>query len=282
MRYINIEDKEPPVDWQHRAEALTQRLMELRSPGERKEFINGNRIWSGRDFKEWLKGLFHNKCWYSEAKELFSFYDVDHFRPKSRAKQLDGTVREGYWWLAFDWRNYRICGSIGNRPHTGARDLVRGKADYFPLRDGTAAASGPSFDLNDEMNYLLDPTNPYDPLLLTFDETGSAVPAAIDNTWDFKRAKVTIDILDLNYVSLAEARKQLWNYCERLMRKLDNLTKEGDELISYTMEAEITEIMDKLIELIKQDAVLSSTAMACLLQSGRMWAKNLVANFGLR
>jgi len=273
MRYINIKDKEPPVDWQAKAIVLTQQLRELSSSDERKEFINdtANRIWGDSDFKEWLKGLFHNKCWYSEAKDVFSYYDVDHFRPKSKAKQLDGTVREGYWWLAFDWRNYRICGAVGNTSYKGY---------YFPLRDGSPFASGPEFDLNSEIKYLLDPTDPNDPLWLTFDESGFAVPAGMENTWGFERAKVTIKFIGLNYRPVVDKRKELWNYCTRLIIKVEKMSVELNKAWSDTLKGELEENLDRIRELIKEDAELSSTAIACLFHSGRTWAKQIVTSVG--
>lgn len=108
MIHINMSSKEPPQEWCRKAESLTEKLKRL-TPEERKKLIEKNNIWG--ELKEWLLQLSHGKCWYSEAKEIYSFYDVDHFRPKNRAKQLDGTERDGYWWLAFDWRNYRISGT---------------------------------------------------------------------------------------------------------------------------------------------------------------------------
>lgn len=273
MRYINTTDKSPPEAWLRRAEKFSRQLTALGSAEERKDFIDRNKIWGESEFKPWLEGLFHKKCWYSEAKDVFSFYDVDHFRPKLQAKELDGTKREGYWWLAFDWRNYRICGAVGNRSH---------KREYFPLRDGSPVASGPEFDLNDEINYLLDPTDPNDPIWLTFDESGSAVPAAMENTWEFERANVTIDIIGLNYPSVVDKRKQLWKYCTRLINDVEKMSIELNKNWSDTLKEKLEGNLDRIRELIKEDAELSSTAIACLFHSGRSWAKQIVVTSGGR
>lgn len=40
---------------------------------------------------------------------------VEHYRPKKRGKRSPrGQVSDGYWWLAFEWSNYRLCGKVGN------------------------------------------------------------------------------------------------------------------------------------------------------------------------
>lgn len=275
MIYINIEGKKPPDDWCYKAEELTKKLNGLDSTEERKKLIDKNKdLW--RELKTWLLQLSHDKCWYSEAKEIFSFYDIDHFRPKSCAKQLDDTKREGYWWLAFDWRNYRISGNIGNRPHRGEDDRVRGKRDYFPLKTGSSVAISPEYDLRDEIIYLLDPTDPDDPLLLTFDESGYPKPAASDETWGCKRAKVTIELLHLDYRPLVDERKKIWTNCSLLIREAQNSMGGQSEVISATEQEKVKNIFKKLREMVSEKAELSSTARACLLSSGKLWARNIV------
>jgi len=85
---------------------------------ERNNLIDSKSAHWGK-LKLWLKVLSHGKCWFSEVRELYSHYDVEHFRPKKEAKAMDGTVRDGYWWLAFDYTNYRLCGNVGNRKKGG-------------------------------------------------------------------------------------------------------------------------------------------------------------------
>jgi len=33
---------------------------------------------------------------------------------RKEAKDLEGNECEGYWWLAFNWRNYPMCGQLIN------------------------------------------------------------------------------------------------------------------------------------------------------------------------
>ncbi len=86
----------------------------------------------------------------------------EHFRPKKEAKALDGTIRDGYWWLAFDYMNFRVCGNVGNRK----------KGGWFPLQDGSLRSSYEKRCEESETGYLLDPIDIDDVKLLAFDEEG--------------------------------------------------------------------------------------------------------------
>lgn len=279
MRYINIESKNPPEKWFEKAKELTEDLKKAATLEERNEIIDKNKFWNDKEFKRWLQGLFHNKCWYSEARDIFSFYDVDHFRPKKSVKQLDGTTREGYWWLAFDWKNYRISGAIGNRPNKDEDDQTRGKADYFPIRQGSPIAISPEYDIRDEIIYLLDPTNPNDPPLLTFDDSGNPFPASPKGSWEYLRVETTIKILHLDYCLLVDERKRIWVKCTILMNDIENLMCERYRRTSVTDGADLKNKMNQLREMISEEAELSATAKACLLSSGRKWAMQFACNF---
>ncbi|MDD3247404.1 MAG: hypothetical protein PHF18_11245 [Methanosarcina sp.] len=279
MRYIDIESKNPPTEWCEKAKELTEQLKEAKTPKEREKIIDDHNFWSDKRIKDWLLNVSNNKCWYSEAKEVYSFYDVDHFRPKKRAKQLDGTNREGYWWLAFDWKNYRISGSIGNRPNRGEDGQTRGKADYFPLRQGSPIAVNPEDDIRDEIIYLLDPTNPHDPPLLTFDDSGNPFPASPKESWEYLRVETTIKILHLDYYPLVEERKKIWVKCTLLMNEIEYLMCERCRRASVTDGANLNNKMKQLKEMISGEAELSSTAKACILSSGRLWAMQFACSF---
>lgn len=276
MIYIPLENKTPSEDWCRRAQEATDKLKSMHNKEERKQFIkNNSHLWA--ELKKWLLELSYGKCWYSEAREIVSDYDVDHFRPKNRAKNLDGSEREGYWWLAFNWKNYRIAGTICNRPHKDEKNVTRGKGDFFPISERCVPAENPSDDLEDELIYLLDPTNSYDPLLLTFDETGNPKPTAEEGTWSHKRAEVTIERLYLDYYTLVDERKKIWTKCNKLINEAQNLMK--DE-ISVSKKQKLKEILKDLRQMASPEAELSATAQACLLSSGNMWAKRLLQNQG--
>lgn len=281
MIHINTSGLQPPAEWLQKSNRLTQRLINAQNDDERATIINNNNhIWA--ELKKFLLNFSHSKCWYSEAKDICSDYHIDHFRPKLQAKELNKDERPGYWWLAFDWRNYRIAGSICNCQHKGNDSETHGKSDYFPLKKGSYKAGNFNDDIRKEINYLLDPTNPDDPILITFDESGKAIPSETDG-WNKERASVSIDLLHLNYYLLTDERKIVWQECRAYMLKaikiLDTLSKH-DRNLNDDLEGQLIDDFDFMIEKIKKlispEARLSSTAKACLMSSGYEWARNLV------
>jgi len=85
----------------------------------------------------------HGKCWYSEAPDAVSDWHVDDYRSKKRTLDEDKTEYDGYHWLAFDWKNYRIAGSFPNSPHKDGEGVTRGKWDYFPLATHSCYVGSP-------------------------------------------------------------------------------------------------------------------------------------------
>jgi len=259
MRFIDINGKTPPEEWSQKAEKHTRVLQELHTHEERMDYIERHSyIW--RELRSWLEGFFNEKCWYSESKDTFSILRVEHFRPKGKAMRFNDSAEEiGYWWLAFDWKNYRLCGEVGNSR----------KGTHFPLREGSSAAVNPDCDLCNEVIYLLDPTNPNDPSLLTFDESGYASPAKPEGTWEYERAMKTIDIFYLNYHKLTDARLITWREC---LEKIDEI----DDLLSNhpSDEHSISAAMDKLKDIVSKDERFSATSIACILSSGRPWVRH--------
>ena len=117
-------------DWVDEADAVTTKLHAAASKTERDAIIEKHKgLWRDDRIRSWLLQQFNNKCWYTEAYDSVSSIHVDHYRPKGRAKDLDGNECEGYWWLAFEWKNYRICGQLIN---------VK-KLDVFPIVEGARA-----------------------------------------------------------------------------------------------------------------------------------------------
>jgi len=67
-----------------------------------------------RELQDWLCEKSYGKCWYTEARDSISYWHVDHYRPKAKIKDLNNVEYDGYWWLAFNWKNYRLAGSATN------------------------------------------------------------------------------------------------------------------------------------------------------------------------
>lgn len=266
MIYISIEGKTPPPKLLEKAREVTQKLEAAKSEEERNRIIDRNdKVW--RSFKDWLLTLSHGKCWFSEAKDIYSHPEVEHFRPKKKAKNSDGTEREGYWWLAFEWTNFRICGNVGNRS----------KGTFFPLREGSFAATSLDRAIEDEIYYLLDPANPDDPGLLAFDEEGKAIPTPGLDKWQNERVEVTVRRLKLYYEPLAEARRDVWRNCRRKLEECEQLMKRMNEGGGAAVKERLSAKMKELRRMIQPDAPLSSTAISCLLFSNIGWAKRIVA-----
>jgi uncharacterized protein (TIGR02646 family) len=250
MRYINISDS-PPKDWLEEAERLTEQLKKATSAKKRQKIITENeKHWRKDVFRDWLIDQFHRKCWYSEAKESVSSYHVDHFRPKGRVTELDGSNRTGYWWLAFDWRNYRISGELLN---------VK-KRDQFPLRDGHAAEPFDENSLKLEASMLLDPRTEGDASLLSFNEGGEASKAEGIDEEDKLRVEITIDILGLNKRRcLVENRADKWVECSIQIHRYQNA---AGPLPLKKLERALAVI--RLKELVKYEEEFSSVALACV------------------
>jgi hypothetical protein len=218
MIWIDLEHKKPTdadipgwqpwsqqkwTEWLAESEGLVKTLAALNAAGDsnaRNKFIDDNSVHWGK-LKPWLQAISHGKCWFSEAKELYSHYDVEHFRPKKEAKALDGTIRDGYWWLAFDYMNFRVCGNVGNRK----------KGGWFPLQDGSLRSSYEKRCEESETGYLLDPIDIDDVKLLAFDEEGKAVPVPGASDWETCRVTETVRRLKLNeHEALTEERRKIW------------------------------------------------------------------------
>ena len=84
MRHIHLRDNKPDPVWVTRASALFAALKAAADSPARNKIIDVSRaVWG--ELKDWLLGLSHGKCLFSEAKDCFSHWDVEHYRPKKSA-----------------------------------------------------------------------------------------------------------------------------------------------------------------------------------------------------
>ena len=257
MRQIHIPaGSTPPQDWMKRADALTVQLLAAPDDATRLALVWANRrLWRDKGLLAWLSGLSHGKCWYSEALESVSAYHVDHFRPKGRATQSEGTKRAGYWWLVFDWKNYRVCGQLLN---------VK-KRDLFPVEFPGLAAAGKPATLDVEACSLIDPLKP-EAWLISFErgDNGECVaePSPGVDGDDLKRVTITIEVLGLNrLVALNKNRAGIWDQC---FARIQDYKNAGNEPILNTCEALRFVAARALVELSSEAAEFSSVAKACI------------------
>ena len=90
-------------------EELDQAMKEIRNAKDSKTrsviFTKYSHLWS--DVKEYYRKLSFDKCWYCETSTHRMPGEIDHYRPKAG---VTGSDHPGYWWLAFEWRNWHfVC-----------------------------------------------------------------------------------------------------------------------------------------------------------------------------
>ncbi|MDP4162342.1 MAG: hypothetical protein Q8898_04480 [Bacillota bacterium] len=284
MRWIDLSNYSPSGKWLEKAKRATEMLIAAKTKDERKTIINENSdIW--KEIKDDLLQLSKGKCWYTEAKELVSHYHVDHFRPKNNVKKYENgqnetiNIDDGYWWLAFDWKNYRIAGATSNSANLDEEGICRGKQDYFPIRKDSYCANTPDCDLSKEMYYaLLDPTVKNDLIYLAFDETGMPFSTALKGTWEYERVQITIFLLHLDSPQLVDERKKIWNKCKMLTNEVAHIMSSRGEVSHEIIEQSLTDKLNELRNLASFESQLSSTAICYLLNSEYDWAKRIASN----
>lgn len=241
-----------------KATTLLDALRTAPNAAARNKIIDDNSaVWG--ELKQWLLTLSHQKCWFSEAKDCFSHWDVEHYRPKKSARDVDGTTHDGYWWLAFDWQNFRICGNAGNRK----------KGTYFPLRAGCTRC-GPLGDLRHEDAQLLDPIDEDDPGLLSFNVEGRAIPAAhLTDEWEKARVEYSVERYNLDFPPLMDKRKTVWAECwDRIQEYLKELARYHDDKTNGIAKDRYKQAAKRVRELMHEEKELSAVARACILSAG--------------
>lgn len=230
MRPVSLRSlaRKIPADWATRASKALEEVRQA-AAADRAALINKKKvIWS--DLKEILMTHSETKCWYCESTNVGADNAVDHFRPKNSVKLEGGKTHGGYWWLAFDWENYRFSCSFCNSIHSGP-DGPAGKQDHFPLVKEETRVWDETGRISEELPVLLDPLNADDCLLLTFDDTGQAVPVVDRDTDPVKhaRARDTIEILNLNHKTLLNARYAAMSDARQWLKEADSESAAGRE-----------------------------------------------------
>jgi hypothetical protein len=240
MRVIYIEELRETFDnlegnkvgsfdeWLLKAENCLNDIRPM-SQKERSKYWSKNNIW--RDLYPALSKLSGHKCWYSEAPENSSEWEIDHYRPKAEAKTEDGTIirSDGYWWLSYSWKNFRLSGSLINklrRERFESDDEVYGKGNYFPLETDTVAEPEDE-DCDCERPLLLDPIKPRDVTLISFDKNGEPFPTynEEENKLYNKKAVLSIKHYGLHHKPLCRGRSKIWANCEIVVSKAHNYIK---------------------------------------------------------
>lgn len=275
MRYINLHGSGGPVDaqglpdkaWLADAQALVGQLIAAPDKAARDVLIDANDVVWGR-LRDWLLSLSHDKCWYSESRDLFSVLEVEHYRPKKRCKRgTRGVIGDGYWWLTFDWSNYRLCGKLGNAK----------KGDFFPLATGSPVATHNGISILNELPLLLDPACAGDPDLLTFNEDGTCGPHADADAATLLRVTTTTARVNLNHGRIKKGRQRIWNRCIGLIEDCRKLALQLNAAAGPAERERLNRNKEELRSMVRPEAEFSAVAKACLLKSNIGWASALAA-----
>jgi uncharacterized protein (TIGR02646 family) len=269
MRYIPLLEQDPGnggdaeqnekiKKWLRDAEDLRKQMEAAPDDEARKKIIDDHSEFWGL-MKDWLLSLSHGKCWFTEARDCINYYHVEHFRPKKSAKDIDGKEHAGYWWLAFDWKNFRICGNVLNPK----------KGTYFPLRKDCKRVEL-NGDIRLEEPLLLDPADPEDPSLLSFDVYGKAIIApGVDDEWEKERIQYSIDRYNLNgYALLVDQRKLVWSECWRLIQQYRSELMTYRQNRSPIARQQVKSTTLDIRLMLREDKEFSAVARACIMSSG--------------
>jgi hypothetical protein len=202
----------PSKKWKKKARKQLRQLIVFQAAGniaQRNIHIDARQyVWS--EIKAHIIKVTYNKCWFSEGGSDVSHFHIEHFRPKKLVEILPAKFGcaearptnepNSYWWMAFNYKNFRICGQIVNSY----------KGNYFPLAPGSITCNSLSSNINLEQVILLDPAVQADTDLLTFDINGMPVASAnpMLNPYGYLRADLSIKVYGLKDGLVIEARKR--------------------------------------------------------------------------
>lgn len=160
-------------------------------------------LYQNEEIRNILNELFNQKCAYCES--IVEYGATEHFRPKSRAMNLDGKVSDDhYWWLAYKWENlYPSC-----------KFCNRNKQTRFPVQ---AKRIQYNQQVSQEKAILLDPCNKED-----FKEVHIQVNPNGEFNGISQRGKVTIEVLNLNREFLIGSRKGIIDQISTLLKRFKN------------------------------------------------------------
>lgn len=229
---------------------------------------NYQKIW--KKLNPILSDISCHKCWYCETNETRSDTAVDHFRPKSAVKECP--EHDGYWWMAFDWKNYRYsCQFCNEKRKDQDTGVTGGKGTCFPLVTPETRIFAPGDPEIEDPTYkedpvLLDPCNEGDVLCLAFEEDGTAQPRWKEETFpiSYRRAKDSILLYNLNKQELKERRQRM------ICLRIKDLIIRGDKYF-YRMQCNdpsaresFSEIIQELNLMVSRQAEYSAAAFSII------------------
>lgn len=223
MRFIQIPlPPHLPQNWHLSCSARIAAVNACATAKDRSDYIKKHGSWGA--LKNWLAKASNYKCWYCESKSYRAPFDVDHFRPKLGVT-IDGVKlagHSGYWWLAYEWSNFRLSCQRCNRPEKAGGPIASGKANEFPLFSEANRCATPVGLIQNEICKLLDPCNQADCELLAHGIDGEVKPAAKFGSWEYERADYTIKQLSLNNWDAPKSKREKWQLLDLLIKLVGN------------------------------------------------------------
>lgn len=276
MIQIKLPNQLPPEieAWKVKAEEITALILAENDLVEQHRLIEANKKhWKDHDLTRWLLWLSSDKCWYTETKFGGDYPELEHFRPKRETRERDGKLHAthpGYFWLAFDLGNYRLCKSRPNRK----------KGAFFPILDERNRACGAQHSCADESPLFLDPLDEEDCLLMSFDDNGKPVPAIGIEEQDVFRVEFTIEKYYLDEDVLNRRREETWQTARLLFNKYLTASKAAKaadrDIVSLRNQAK--KDLEALKSMLKSDKEFSSVAKASLIKTNDQSAISITAH----
>jgi uncharacterized protein (TIGR02646 family) len=259
------------VAWLVKARDLATQLDTLSVLGRARLIKKNAPLWS--EVKEILWAAGAEKCWYSEVLLSQDEAEVEHFRPKGK---LSGEKYPGYWWLAFDWHNYRLAAHIVN---VRRFNRWQTRAAYAALRLATDPLC-----VNCELPLLLDPVSARDARLLTFDQDGLPThdPAGATTEVDVERVRASVEYFALDDGILNARRADKWKTVLGWSEEFEQLCAvEDTHPLSAAELRRRTELENQIADAVDQGAEFSAVAIAALCARGdRGWNTALLQATG--
>jgi hypothetical protein len=257
--------------WKDRAEEITIEIIAAQDIEDKRSLIDRYEAhWRAPVLISWLSSLSHDKCWYTDTKFGGDYQELEHFRPKKSTKDKLGNAipnHEGYYWLAFDLDNYRLC---KRRPNAK-------KGTFFPIIDERFRAIDPNHDWRDELPLFLDPKDEEDYLFLSFDDNGRPVPSIEIEAQDVERVNFTIEKYFLDEEVLNRRRRETWLTCRQLYNKYMNTMKKVKSTPNdqVRLRAEAKKDLELLKSLLDPKQEFCAVAKQSLLKTGHQHAINI-------
>ncbi|MBN8087675.1 hypothetical protein J0J26_06140 [Vibrio vulnificus] len=290
MRYIdpNLIEQCKPANWDVNSQRWAQRVQ--RAADKSAEIKSIGSKWS--DFKPNFIREFGDKCWYSEVPRIGTDFDVDHFRPKGDVKisKQSYAIRlvygvsqkhPGYWWLAFEAKNYRYACIEANRPRANG-----GKHDYFPLMDEATrvwnccniAAHGM------EDVKLLDPCCPMDVTLVSYVQNPGAVMSRyseISHPDEYSRVRESAKRYNLNSKTIKGARNEVIKKVKDSLQFIEQHASLPPESQAI-MNGFLATMEQNLVDACNRKSAFSATAVAFVREKKHEpWLANLLPRLDL-